>query len=198
MFIVGLTGGIASGKSFVIKYLKKLKIPTHESDKVVRLLYQNPSEEFINYLNKEGFGNFITKKQINKKKIRDEVFKNKNKRKKLEKFLHKRVEKERNRFIKKNREKNIVFIDIPLLFEKKLEKEFDFVCSVMATLKEREKRALKRPGMNNSMFRLIVKNQVKDRIRKLKSNYIINTSATKTKTCLQVDNIIYDILNKEK
>ena len=82
------------------------------------------------------------------------------------------------------------------MFEKKLQKECDFICSTISPTKIREKRALKRPGMNKSIFRLIVKNQVKDKFRRLKSNYLINTSLTKNKTYLQVDKIIYDILNK--
>ena len=51
MFVVGLTGVIASGKSFVIKYLKSLKIPTHESDKLISSLYRNPSAAFLNHFN---------------------------------------------------------------------------------------------------------------------------------------------------
>ena len=52
MIVVGLTGGIASGKSFVIKYLKRKKIPTHESDLVVNKMYKKPSKDFLSYLKK--------------------------------------------------------------------------------------------------------------------------------------------------
>ena len=76
-------GGIASGKSFVIKYLKSLKLPTHESDKLISSLYRNPSAAFLNHLKKIGFENFITKQNIKKNKIREIVFTNKKKRKAL-------------------------------------------------------------------------------------------------------------------
>ena len=93
MIIVGLTGGIASGKSFVVSYLKKIRIPTHESDSVVRDLYNKPTNSFVSYLKKEGFGKAVLKKKINKNIIREQVFKKVKKRKKLEKYLHNEVEK---------------------------------------------------------------------------------------------------------
>lgn len=195
MIVVGLTGGIASGKSFVISYLKEIRIPTHESDLVVKALYKKPTNSFINYLKKEGFEKAFLKKKINKNTIREEIFKKKEKRKKLEKYLHNEVRKNREEFIKKNKKKKIIFLDIPLLFENKLEKICDYICSTIAPLKTRRGRALKRPGMKKKIFDQIVKTQETDNSRKKKSHYLINTSKTKKKTCLQVDYVIYDILN---
>ena len=90
----------------------------------------------------------------------------------------------------------IVFLDIPLLFEKNLNKICDYVCSNISSKIIREKRAMKRPGMTKKIFLKILENQVNDSFRKKKSDFIINTSITKEKTCLQVDKIIYDILKK--
>ena len=196
MIVVGLTGGIASGKSFVINYLKRKKIPTHESDLVVSKMYKKPSKDFLSYLKKNGFSNSITNNKINKKIIRDTVFKNKNKKIILEKFIHKKTKSERKIFINKNRFKKIVFLDVPLLFEKKLDKEFDFICSTITSTAKREKRALARGDINKKIIRLIIKSQTNDKTRKSRSDYIINTSGSKNKTYLQVDNIIYDILSK--
>ena len=196
MIIVGLTGGIASGKSFVVSYLKKIKIPTHESDKVVGDLYKKPTNNFINFLKKEGFYQAVLKKKIKKNIIKDVVFNNIRKRKKLEKYLHEEVKKNRKVFLNKNKNKKIIFLDIPLLFENKLESICDYTCSAITPLKKRRNRALQRPGMSKKIFDKIVKIQIKDRYRKKKSDYLIDTSKTKTKTCLQVDNIIYGILNK--
>jgi dephospho-CoA kinase len=72
------------------------------------------------------------------------------------------------------------------------------VCSTIAPLHIREKRALQRVGLKKKIFKQIIKNQAKDKERKEKSDYLINTTLTQTKTCLQVDNIIYDLLNKKK
>lgn len=201
MIVVGLTGGIASGKSFIVKYLKKLKIPTHDSDITINSFYKKPNKIFLELLRKEGFGQAIKKNKIDKKMIRNEIFINKHRRKKLEKYLHQEVRKKRKEFIKKHKitkKHKIIFLDIPLLFENNLQAECDYVCSTIAPIKTREKRALQRTGMNVSTFRLIVKNQVKDKIRRAKSNFIINTAASEINTYIQIDNMLYNILKKNK
>ena len=198
MIVVGLTGGIASGKSFVVSYLKKIRIPTHESDVAVNTLYKKPTNSFVNYLKKEGFEKAIIKKKISKKIIREEIFEKTKKGKKLEKYLHNEVRKNREEFLKKNKNKKIIFLDIPLLFENKLETTCNYICSTISPLKIRKARALQRPGMKRNIFNQIIRIQIKDGDRKKKSHYLIDTSKTKIKTCLQVDYIIYDILIKHK
>ncbi|MDC0226709.1 dephospho-CoA kinase [Alphaproteobacteria bacterium] len=198
MIIVGLTGGIASGKTFVASYLKALNIPIHESDNIVRDIYLAPNKDFLNFLNKNGFKKAIKKKKINKKKIREIIFDNSVKRKILESYLHKRVALSRQEFIKKNKKSKIVFIDIPLLFENKLQLVCDYVCTIIAPLKTRENRATKRKGMTKDLFKLIVSTQVNDKTRKSLSNYVVNSNISKLKTYLQVDNLIYDILKKNE
>ena len=198
MIIVGLTGGIASGKTFVANYLKKLNIPVHESDLFVQTIYTKPTLEFLRYLKKNDFKNAILGKKVNKKIVRNEVFSDNKKRNVLEKYIHQKLKINRTLFLKKNKKQKIVFLDIPLLFENNLDKICDFVCSNIATLKVREERALKRSGMTKKIFLKIRQTQVKDAYRKEKSNYIINTSYSKEKTCLQVDKIIYDITKKKK
>jgi dephospho-CoA kinase len=198
MLIVGLTGGIASGKSFVVKYLEKLKIPAHDSDRAINLLYEKPNNVFLKYLKKNNFGRAVSAGKIVKSIIKEDIFTSSEKRKKLEFFLHKYVSQERKKFLKENKNKKIIFLDIPLLFEKKLQKECDFICSTTASLKTREKRALQRTGMSRRLFDLIVKTQVKNTERRAKSHFIINTQCSRSKTYLQVDNMIYCILNKKK
>jgi len=194
MEAVGLTGGIASGKSFIVSYLKKINISVHESDVVIRALYEKPTNNLLCFLEKEGFEKSLNKKKINKKIIRDLIFNNKNKKKKIEKYLHNAVRKSRENFLIKNKNKKIVFLDIPLLFENKLEKNYSFICTAICSLKTRKARALQRPGMTKKILNQIVRSQTNDNVRKKKSDYLINTTQTKTKTCLQVDKIIYDIL----
>ena len=196
MRIVGLTGGVASGKSFVLSYVKNLNIPVHDSDAVVKELYIKPNKSFLTYLQKNGFKNAIKEKKIIKKIIKEEFFFNKFKKKKLEQFLHKEVGLKRKKFLKTNKKKQVVFLDIPLLFEKKLESECDFICSTIAPIKIREKRALKRMGMTKVYFELVLKNQVRDAYRRKNSHYLIKTNQKKSQTCIDVDKIIKDIISK--
>jgi len=194
LIVIGLTGGIASGKSFVTSYLKKINIPVHESDEVIKHIYKKPTQIFISFLKKTGLQNVINKKKINKYKIREEIFNNKKKKDIIETYLHAEVRKSREEFLKKNKNKKIIFLDIPLLFEKKLEKNFHYVCSTIAPLETRKARAMNRLGMNKKILEKIIKSQIKDGERKNKSDFIIDTSKSRLKTCLQVDKIIYGVL----
>ena len=196
MIVIGLTGGIASGKTFVATYIKKLTISTHESDLVVSNLYKKKDKKLILFLKKRGFKDAVAEKTIKKNIIRDEILKNDEKRILLENYIHKEVKKDRNLFLNKNKNQKIVVLDIPLLFEKKLNNICNYVCSTIAPINLRQKRALKRAGMTTQIFKNIVKKQVKDKDRKKKSQFTINTSKSKLDTCLQIDNMLYCVLKK--
>ena len=86
--IVGLTGGIASGKSTVVQFLKKKRFAVHDSDKVVKNIYFKPPPKFIKYLKKINLEKSLKGRTIDKKIIREEIFSNTKKRKLLEKYLH--------------------------------------------------------------------------------------------------------------
>ena len=124
MIVVGLTGGIASGKTTATKFLKKKKMKVHDSDLVVNKIYSNPPLKFISYLKKINLIGALNGNKIDKNIVREGIFNNTKKRKLLEKYLHAEVKKSRKIFLKKHRQENtqIVFLDIPLLFENKLEK----------------------------------------------------------------------------
>ena len=85
MIVLGITGGIASGKTTICNFLKKQKLPIHDSDLVVRKIYKKPPPALLSTLNKIGLSHSIKDKKINKNIIRDEVFKNPTIKKKLEK-----------------------------------------------------------------------------------------------------------------
>ena len=128
MIVVGLTGGIASGKTTIVKLLKKNKLAVHDSDLIVGGIYSKPKTKFLTHLKKINLGKSLKRKNIDKKIIREEIFNDTKKRKLLESYIHTEVKKARNIFLKKHKQKKtkIVFLDIPLLFENKLEKICDF------------------------------------------------------------------------
>jgi len=181
MIVIGLTGGIASGKTTITNFLKKKKFAVHDSDSVVKKIYSKPRPKFLSYLKKTNFKNSIKCNKIDKKTIREEIFTNTEKRKLLEKYLHAKVKKSRDIFLKKNRQKKtqIVFLDIPLLFENKLEKICNYTILFYASLKIRKQRAIRRKGMQKKIFVKIIKSQLSDKIKKKKADFIINTSASK-------------------
>ena len=184
MIIVGITGGIASGKTTVVNFLRKKRIAIHDSDLIVKKTYLNPSSRFINYLKKIGLKKSLKGKKINKKIIQEEIFTYSKKRKLLETYLHKKVRIDRNKFLKthQKRKTKIVFLDIPLLFENKLDKICDYTILLYAPIKLRKKRAMKRKGMKKIVLEQIMKSQLSDRIKKRKATFIVDTTNTKTKT----------------
>ena len=196
---MGLTGGIASGKSTTTKILKSKKIPVHDSDLVVSDIYEKPNKKFIDFLKGINLKESINKNKIDKKIIREIVFSNKAKKKQLEDRLHLEVKKSRERFLKKQKrtKANIVFLDIPLLFEKKLNHICDYVVLLTAPISIRKKRALKRKGMSVEILNKILKTQLVDGIKKKKANFIINTSGKKSLLSKKIIDIINEILEKK-
>ena len=178
--IIAITGGIGSGKSTLCSKLKEKGFKIHSSDEQVAKIYKNPEKKFITYLRTIGLSKSISKKNINKKIISKIVFENKQIRKKLELYIFNIVRKERSNFIKKEKQKKtkLVFIDIPLLFENNLEKQFHKVISIIASKQIRLKRLKKTRKMTETQFKNIIRSQTSDVIRKKKSDYIIYNNST--------------------
>ena len=190
--IVGLTGGIASGKSTIINYIKKKRIPTHDSDFVVNKLYTNPTKKFLKYLKYAKIKYTISEKKIDKASIREEIFYNLKKKNLLEKYIHNEVKISRDIFLKKHKTKKtkLIFLDIPLLFEKKLVNICDYIILIYAPIQLRKKRTIKRKGMKKKILNKIINNQLTDTYKKKKADFIVNTSTSKTQSFNKISQII--------
>ena len=177
---IAITGGIGSGKSTFCSKLKEKGFKIHSSDEQVAKIYKNPDKKFVTYLRTIGLSKSISKKNINKKIISKIIFENKQIRKKLELYIFKIVRKKRSEFIKQEKEKKtrLIFIDIPLLFENNLEKQFHKVISIIAPKQIRLKRLKKTRKMTETQFKNIIRSQTSDVIRKKKSDYVIYNNST--------------------
>ena len=172
--LVGITGGIGSGKSTFSKEVVKRKLEILDSDKQVSLIYQQPKKDFLTYLKKIGLSKAIKKRKVNKKYITEEVFSNKVTKSNLEKYIFKIIRKNRKDFINKQKklQTKIAFFDIPLLFENNLDNNFDIIISIISTKKNRFKR-LRTKKISKKIFNNILKSQTTDIIRKKRSDIII-------------------------
>ena len=195
---VGITGGIATGKSTIVKFLQKKGYKVHDSDLIVNKIYSHPNKKLFTVLKKIGLSKSIKNKKIDKNVIRDEIFSNKGKKKALEKFIHKEVRISRNLFIKKhkNKKNKIIFFDIPLLFEAKLTHICHYIILLYAPKKTKIERALKRKNINKKIITKILKNQIDDKTKKKKSDYIINTSKQKKHSFKMILKAISNILEQ--
>ena len=189
---IAITGGIGSGKSTFCSKLKEKGFKVHSSDEQVAKIYKNPEKKFVTYLRTIGLSKSISKKNIDKKIISKIIFENKQIRKKLELYIFKIVRKKRSDFIKQEKQKKtkLIFIDIPLLFENNLEKQFNTVISIIASKRVRLKRLKKTRKMTENQFKNITRTQTSDVIRKKKSDYVIYNNSTLKDYKIKINKLI--------
>ena len=194
--IVAITGGIGSGKTTISKYLKKNNFAVHESDSTVSKIYIKPNKLFLSFLKKNVSGEVVTRNKIDKQKIAEIIFNDKKTKQKLENYIHKEVKKSRDSFVKKNikNKKNLIFVDIPLLFENKLEKNFDKVLCVIAKKKIRRERVLRDKKFTKKTLQKIFEFQVSDKERKARSNIIIYNNDTKKDFIFSLEKALIKLL----
>jgi dephospho-CoA kinase len=190
--LIGITGGIGSGKTTFSNHLKKLGYLVHESDVVVSEMYTKPKKKFLNFIKEKISQEAVSHNKINKSKIANVIFNNNTIKKLLERHVHKEVQGSREAFIKKNTKKKnkVIFADIPLLFENRLEKSFDFVICVISTKKNRIKRVLKNKKFTKENLNKIFTAQISDKERKKRSQIIINNNKTKKDFIFSVERVL--------
>ena len=193
---IAITGGIGAGKSTFCNEVKKRKLNILDSDKQVDTLYKKPKKSFLNYLKKIGLGEAVKNNKINKKQIGNIIFSNKKIKASLEKYIFKQVRKKRAEFIKKekNKKTKVVFLDIPLLFENNLSKDFDMVISIISKKKERLKRLRKSKKITKAYFDKIIATQTTDVVRIKNSDIIIFNNTTMRSYIIKINNVLNKIV----
>ena len=157
---IAVTGKIGSGKSTVADILKDLGYYVFESDKEVDKLFNNNNTkkrieklfwQIKNLKNKDG--------SINKTLLGDYVFSKKDELKNLENLIYPLLNKERKKFINSKQMEKILFFDVPLLFEKNVFSEYNFIIYLHVKEKIQRERVLKRKKMNKDKFEKILETQ---------------------------------------
>ena len=191
--IIGLTGGIGSGKTIVAGYFKSLGIPVYIADKEARQLMT--SENIINALFNE-FGKEILENGIlNREKLAQLVFNNPKKLQKLNSIVHPEVKKHFDKWVEKHKNYPFVVKEAAILFESGSYKYCDTIITVTAPLETRIQRVLKRDKTDRESVLKRIENQWTDEQRIAKSNYVIhNLSVESTKK--QVDEILKKMKNQ--
>jgi len=141
-YVIGLTGGIASGKSTALEIFRKKGIPTISSDELSHACMEPGTSVYKNILRQFGTDLKRADGKIDRKKLGQLVFRNPSDRKKLEKLVHPCVLKGLKAFIQKHT--GMVVLDIPLLFEAHLEKWVDVIVVVYATPSQQIARLMAR------------------------------------------------------
>ena len=185
MKIVGLTGGIGSGKTSILNLFKKNNIKCFNSDLIAKNLMENDLKDKIKIL----FGSEIYPKgKLNRKKISEIVFNDREKLSLLNSTVHPEVRKKFKNFIKTNEKDKILVCETALLFETGFYKKCDFTILVIAPFQKRIERIIQRDNLLESEIIKRMKHQWSDKKKANLSDHIINNDNWND-TLLQFDNI---------
>ena len=189
MIKIGMLGDIGAGKSFVAK---QFGYPVFNADEEVSKLYKESKKCYAKL--KKALPDYIISFPIKKKHISKAIIDNKKNIKKIAKIIHPEVRFRMNNFIKKNKDKKVVILDIPLLIENKLNKKNDILVFIDAPQKKINKKLKKRPGFNKNILKKLRKIQLSLEIKKKKSNFIIKNNFNHKSVKKNVKSILKKIL----
>ncbi len=195
MIKIGLTGSIGMGKSAVSAMFRKAGVPVFDADAevhrlqarggalVARIEARFPGSTGENGVDRQKLGALVLGKP-------DEL-------RALERIIHPAVYRSRQKFLRRHRARQLVVLDIPLLFEKGGAKQADVTVVVTAPIWMQTKRVLARPGMTRARLRHIRALQVPDHVKRVRADHVIETGCLKIETRAAVHRLIACLQRKK-
>jgi dephospho-CoA kinase len=188
--LIGLTGGIASGKSTVANYFRQLNIPVIDSDLIVRKLWK----ENINMVHEiEASFGFTIRTKADRSKLSRLIFKDEQKRQMLNHIVHPyvfdQIEKEKKEYTNKK----WIVIDMPLLIEVNYQNQVDYVCVVYVDYETQLSRLVLRDliTVNSAKRKMAAQLCLNEKAKK--ADFVVDNRGTKEETYLQVDSFLRGI-----
>jgi dephospho-CoA kinase len=190
--IIGLTGGIGSGKTTIANHLKSLGIPVYNSDEQAKKILYLP--ETIKSL-KSVFGNSIfSNNLLDKEKLSKLVFNYPIQLKLLNQIIHPKVKIDFDKWLIANKNATLVIKEAAILFESGSYKDCDAIISISAPQELRIQRVISRDHATLEEVMAKINNQWTDDMRNKKSNYVIDNQDIEI-ACAQTEKIITILLN---
>lgn len=185
--IIGLTGGIGSGKTTVANHFMKANIPVYIADDEARKITQSP--EIIEEIKKK-FGNEIFDDAIlNREKLSKIVFSNPEKLEQLNAIIHPAVRKHFQDWVLKHKNAPYVIYEAAILFESGSYKNCDLIITVTAPIESRIQRVIQRDKTTRELVLKRINAQWNDEQRLAKSDFVIENVSPKT-TKTEIDKIL--------
>jgi dephospho-CoA kinase len=197
MYLVGLTGGIASGKSYVASLLGELGASTVDADQVAREVVVPGSTGLVQVVGAFGFEILLPSGELDRIKLGNVVFADAEKRIELEKILHPLI-KERTTKLFSEQVSDIVVYAVPLLVEANVDYPFDAIITVEAGVENQVARLMNSRQMAEADARARIGAQTSSAERRARANYVIDSSGTKEQTRLQVAEVWTKLLEAAK
>ena len=189
MIKIGILGDIGSGKSYVAK---KFGYPVFNADVEVGKLYKKNRKTFKKL--RKVLPKYIYSFPINKNEISKAILANKSNLIKIVKIVHLEIRNKMNIFLKKNRNKKIIILDIPLLLENKINKKNDILVFVQSKKLDVLKRLRKRENFNSKLLSKFKDIQLSLDYKKKKSQFVIKNNFTNKTVNKSIKKILKDIL----
>ncbi len=193
MLLIGLTGGIATGKSTVANMFGRLGAKIFNADSATHQLMNKP--EIITAIAKV-FPKSLVNRAIDRRILGDIVFLSEGNLMKLENIIHPEIEKLRLKFIQNMQKlgvKKLIF-DIPLLFETNMENDLDYIITTNCPPYIQKQRAISRNLMTEEKYNKIITQQMPQYERINRADMVIETGLGKAHTMQQVKelNILFN------
>ena len=189
MIRIAILGDIGSGKSFVAR---NFGYPVFNADLEVSELYKKNKKIFFKL--RKNLPRHIYSFPINKKEISSAILANKSNLKTIVQIVHKEIRKKMNFFIKRNKNKRIVILDIPLLLENKINKKKDILVFVESKKVDIKRYLKKRENFNPMLLKKFKRIQLPLDYKKKKSTFIINNNFTRKSVRKDIRSILKKIL----
>lgn len=174
--IIALTGGIATGKSSLSNILKEKKYKVVDADLIARDLANKST--ILKELSKAFGKDIVDNKQLNRAYLREIVFNDEKKLNVLNDIMHPKIIKKIKEEIEENKNKKILFLDIPLLFETKLEYLANKILLVTCDEEIQINRLMKRDNINLDLALNMINKQMALKEKENLSDYIIYNNST--------------------
>ena len=189
MIKIGILGDIGSGKSYVAQ---NFGYPVFNADDEVAKLYKEDKKTF-NKL-KKILPKYIHTFPVEKKEILNAILAQKNNLTKIIKIVHLEIRKKMNIFLKKNKNKKIIILDIPLLLESKINKKNDILIFVKSKKSDILKRLRKRENFNPKLLSKFKNIQLSLDYKINRSQFVIKNNFTNKPVNKSIKKILKDIL----
>jgi dephospho-CoA kinase len=190
--IIGLTGGMGSGKTTIANHLNSLGIPVYNSDYQAKKILNLP--ETVESL-KSVFGDVIfTNELLDKEKLSKIVFKNPEQLKLLNQIIHPAVKVDFENWLKANKNSPLIIKEAAILFESGSYKDCDVIISISAPQEIRIQRVIERDLLTYEEVISRINNQWTDEMRNKKSDYVIDNQDV-GKAIIQAEDVINILLN---
>lgn len=181
MKVIGITGSIGTGKSLASAFFIKEGYTVLDADMINREILNDI--EVIKEINKVIFG--IESSVLDKKNLKTIIFEDDYKRDLLESLTHPMIRKKMEAYIETSSEE-IIFLDVPLLYEASYDELCDYVIVMYASLKTQIERIKKRDHLDDQEILKIINAQYPLHDKMVKASYVINNDLDKENTIKQL------------